>query len=135
MRMLHHGSDPLRSTEYKSAARHPRLLMANSASESIVGTSRAPCRPSKPAAVLVTVKDKSLRDRAFGPTLTVTARGSQSKGRSGRGDGRQSAELGDGRKEAGASLTIIAPYRCSWRHWSPCSPALARLISGLPLTG
>lgn len=89
MRMLHHGSDPLRSTEYKSAARgRPRLFMANSASESIVGTSQgATCRPSKPAAVLVTVKDKSLRDRACGPALTVTARGSQREGRSGRGDG------------------------------------------------
>ncbi|MER8874901.1 hypothetical protein NKI04_34815, partial [Mesorhizobium sp. M0814] len=38
---------------------------------------RAPCRPSKPAAVVVTVKDKSLRDRACGPALTVTPRGSQ----------------------------------------------------------
>ncbi|MES0151749.1 transposase [Mesorhizobium sp. M0012] len=33
-------SDPLRSTAYKSAARPSRLLMANSASESIVGTSQ-----------------------------------------------------------------------------------------------
>ena len=45
-------------------------------------------RPTEPAAVLVTVKGKSLRD-GLRPPLTVTARGGQSKLRSGRGDGPQ----------------------------------------------
>jgi hypothetical protein len=55
-------------------------------------------RPKQPAAVLVTVKDKSLRDGVPGgpPSLTVTARVGDRDGRSGRGDGRQSAEPGDG---------------------------------------
>lgn len=52
-----------------------------------------PTRQSRPP-VLVTVKDKSLRDGLQLP-LTVTARGGQFEARSARGDGRQPAERGD----------------------------------------
>ena len=58
-------------------------------------------RPKQSATVLVTVKDKSLRDGEPDgpPSLTVTARGGDHESRSGRGDGRQSAEQGDEKRK------------------------------------
>jgi hypothetical protein len=66
-------------------------------------------RPSQPAAVLVTVKGKPLRD-GLRPPLTVTARGGQSK--LGRDEEMIATwvERGDG-KDRRSSLTIIAPYK------------------------
>jgi hypothetical protein len=66
-------------------------------------------RPTKPAAVLVTVKGKSLRD-GLRPPLTVTARGGQSK--SGRDEEMAAtwAEQGDG-SDRRSCLTMIAPYK------------------------
>src|SRR5262245_14223365 len=70
-----------------------------------------PDRPTEPAAVLVTVKGKSLRD-GLRPPLTVTARGGQSNPRSGRGDGPNRVEQGDESIED-LDLTAIAPYKVS----------------------
>jgi hypothetical protein len=53
------------------------------------------------AAVLVTVKDKSLRDGACGPILDRHCARRHREGRSGRGDGRQSAEQGDAEMNQG----------------------------------
>lgn len=92
-----------------------RAWLGELASESVVGF-LAPCKKglTDQAAppVLMTSRTNRSRDRPAAYPLSVTARGGKRQGRSGRGDGRQSSNE-EMRNDLGASLTIIAPYRCS----------------------
>ncbi|MER9171974.1 hypothetical protein NKI12_32730 [Mesorhizobium australicum] len=81
MRMLHHGQIHC-DLPHTSLPRDLRACLGELASEicrrHLAPPERAPPDPAKPAPVLVTVKDKSLRDGLQLP-LTVIAGGGSSK--------------------------------------------------------
>ena len=89
--------------------------------------------PTQPAAVLTTVKGKSLRD-GLRPPLTVARAAANKTVRSGRGDVRRWIKPKDWMTND-EDLTSIAPYKCFWLFCdvAECPPyGRFRVQSGRP---